>query len=303
MAEQWNLKRLRRADVLVVASVCLLVVLLVPVLLIMPRERSIRMQCRANLSQIGKTMFTYAADYEGVLPRAGGPITTWGPTANWMGSDRHTAFGLSPDGSGGRATISASLFLLVKYCQVPTSQFLCPGDRGTTEFKLADLRAIPRTFKLSDAWDFGPLSESFKHCSFAYHIPYGQYALMTSRDPNLAVAADRNPFIRSPGAEAACVASFKPDLDAYRGVPDQARAGNAVTHRLDGQNVLFLDGRVTFEKRAYCASGNSLYGRDNIYLVSSVSAAGSPLGCVPSLAAQPSNESDSVLVHDPDRWP
>jgi hypothetical protein len=300
MAERWNPKGLTRADVLVAGAACLLLTVLVPMLLAKPREQSIRQLCGANLAQIGKTMLVYANDYQGALPRAGGPTTVWGMIPNWMAPNRYMAFGLNAKSLGGTATISSCLYLLVKYYQAPTRLFVCRGDQGTTEFRLSDLgKAIPANLTLADAWDFGPRTESFKHCSYSYHVPYGLYPLTTLRDPNLAVAADRNPWLKSPMSPAASLLGFKPDLDMYRGTPEQARAGNAVTHGRDGQNVLFLDGRVTFEKRSYCASEN-----DNIYLISMSSERGSLLGLVPvPPTAMPSCKLDSVLVHDPDTWP
>jgi hypothetical protein len=109
----------------VTAVVCLLLVFLVPVLLARPRERSIRLVCAANLSQISKTMFIYAADNEGALPQAGGLVSLWGPTPDWLAPSRQAAFGLWPDGRAGRATISSSFYLLTKYSQTPTRLFLC----------------------------------------------------------------------------------------------------------------------------------------------------------------------------------
>jgi len=297
MAEQWNLKRLTRADVLVVGAVCLLLIALVPVLLAKPREQSGRRLCGANLAQIGKTMLAYANDYQGALPRA---AATWGAVPNWKSPNRYAAFNLDAKGQGGTATIGSCFFLLVKYYEIPTKLFICRGDQGTTEFVLSGWgKSIPTNFKLTDAWDFGPRTESFQHCSYSYHIPFGLFPLTTSRNPNLAVAADRNPFLKSPMADPASLALFKPDLPMFMGTAEQACAGNAVTHGRDAQNVLFLDGRVSFEKRAYCGVEN-----DNIYLISVFPDRGSPVGIVPFPGAvTPANDRDSVLVHDPDTWP
>ncbi len=298
MAERWDLKRPTRADALVVGGICLLLVILVPVLKVRPREQSARRFCGANLAQIGKTMFVYANDHQGALPRAGGPTTAWGSVAVWTAPTRSMAFGIAVDGKGGKATISSSFYLLVKYYEAPTRLFVCRGDKGTTEFKLFGLgKAVPPNFKLTNAWDFGPLVETFNHCSYSYHIPYGLYPLTTSRDPNLAVAADRNPYLRSPMADALSIVGFRPDIDPFRGTREQACWGNAIVHGRDGQNVLFLDGHVAFEKRSYCGVDN-----DNIYLVSLDAQHGSPVGTVPTVPplALPANERDSVLVHDPD---
>ena len=92
MAEKRNRRGFTRLDALFAGVACLVLVLMVPVLLAKPRERSIRTLCAANLAQIGKTMFLYAADNEGTLPRAGGLNTAWGPVANWHGISRNAAF-------------------------------------------------------------------------------------------------------------------------------------------------------------------------------------------------------------------
>jgi hypothetical protein len=181
----------------------------------------------------------------------------------------------------------------VKYYQAPTRLFLCRGDKGTSEFKLSD-HMVPRTdFELADAWDFGPPATAYKSCSFAYHLPFGQHPLTTSRDPNLTVAADRNPWFISPGADPASFAEFVPDLTTA-GNAESARAGSAPSHRKDGQNVLFLDGRVIFETRVYCG-----VNRDNIYTTSGLPDSGHPRGIAPLTLHQPNSEEDSFLVHDP----
>ncbi len=106
--------------------------------------------------------------------------------------------GLGADGSGGMATITSSFYLLVKYAEVTPKSFICKGDSGTREFKPTDYNAGDRD--LIDLWDFG--TESSQHCSYSYHMPYGLYALTTSSEPGMAVAADRNPWMTSPAAEA-----------------------------------------------------------------------------------------------------
>jgi len=75
-----------------------------------------RMVCGSNLSGIGKAMLIYANDYEDRLPFAGGGSSQWtGRVVDWTAPNRQGAYGLSADGSGGQVSISASLYLLVKY--------------------------------------------------------------------------------------------------------------------------------------------------------------------------------------------
>jgi hypothetical protein len=305
MLEQHNPGKLSRMDAVVVAAVCLLLILLVPVLFARPREQAVRTLCAANLAQIGKAMFIYADNYGGALPRAGGPSTIWGGTPNWIASDRRAAFGLASDYTGGGASISSCFYLLVKYLQLSPRVFVCGGDKGTVAFRPAVRADGSLAFEFADVWDFGPLTEAVKHCSYTYHIPFGSFGLTTSRDPNLAVAADRSPWIISPAANPSIWQNFKPDIVGGGGVRlatgDQARIGNSISHRKDGQNVLFLDGRVRFEKRAYCGAE-----KDNIYSVSrDVTGHGDVWGLRPTLGAAcaPAGKNDSVLVHDPDAFP
>jgi len=282
----------------VIAIIALLMGILMPALARV-RQLAFRMTCGTNLSGIGKAMLLYSNDYQDELPRAGGRTSQWGQVPVWDATNRYQAYALAADGSGGTATVSSCFYLLVKYTEVTPKSFVCKGDAGTTEFKLSDMTtAVAANFELIDAWDFGPLTDSFKHCSYSYHMPFGLYALTVSSEPGFAVAADRNPFLKSPAADAKTLAAFKPDLDAFKGTADQAKEGNAIAHQLDGQNVMFLDTHVAFEKRAYCSIED-----DNIYLISQDPVKGSPLGIIPVPgAATPANRKDSVLVHDPDVW-
>ena len=244
-----------------------------------------RMTCGSNLSSIGKAMLIYANDYDGKLPRAGGRGTIWQPKINnWQASDRITAYNLQPDGTGGAASISASFYLLIKYAERSPKLFVCDRDKGTTEFKITDYSVGDK--ELVDLWDFGP--EPWKHCSYAYHIPYGLYALTTSSEPGMAVAADRSPWIATARLKARNFSLFKPDGDIK-----QQKAGNCFVHQEDGQNVLFLDTHVYFERRAFCAIND-----DNIYTFwagGDIRRGGQPVVG----GSEPKDRKDSFLVHDP----
>ncbi len=81
------------------------------------------------------------------------------------------------------------------------------------------------------------------------------YALTTSSDPGMAIAADRNPWLSNP-----LIQIFTDFILPPTGTPEQQINGNSTSHREEGQNVLFLDSHVCFEKRSYCAIED-----DNIY--------------------------------------
>jgi len=288
----------------VIAIIALLMGILMPALSRV-RQLAFRLTCGTNLSGIGKAMLIYANDYEDELPRAGGRSSQWGamPAQGWRQVDRKAAFGLDAAGSGGKATVSSCFYLLIKYSEVTPKSFICKGDAGTTEFRLSDRTDVGTNFELIDAWDFGPPEESYKHCSYTYHVPFGLYALTTSNEPGFAVAADRNPWIKSPAAEATTWAEFKPDVPYIGGATgnsDQAKKGNAIAHQLDGQNVLFLDSHVEFAKRAYCSIED-----DNIYTISdNTTGKGAIRGIqpVPNATLAPANRKDTVLVNDPTEW-
>jgi len=260
-----------------------------------PRCRAFRMVCGSNLSAMGRAMLIYANDYDNNYPRAGGPTTKWGITPNWQADNRYDAFGLKPDGTGGSATISSSLYFLLKYeyfdggyGQNSPKLFICNGDTESTEFKPRKYGA--RRKKLTDFWDFGP--EPSKHYSYSYHIPYSPYALtFTVSQPHLAVAADRNPWL-DPSVD---TTGFKwVDKTRTGGREDikSYRKGNSGFHQREGQNVLFLDNHVYFEKQSFCG-----VNYDNIYTYWN----GSDIrqGAPPVIGSQPADKLDSLLVNEP----
>ena len=133
-----------------------------------PRSRAFRMVCGTNLSGIGKAMLLYANDYDNELPRAGGENSIWAnKIPDWKATDQNKAYGLDSEDSEGTASISSSLYLLVKYENVEPKNFVCEQDQKVNEFKPAKYKVRDR--ELIDLWDFGP--EPWKHCSYSYHMP------------------------------------------------------------------------------------------------------------------------------------
>jgi len=268
----------------VIASIALLMGILMPALARV-RQIAFRMVCGTNLSGIGKAMLIYANDYEDELPRSGGRNSTWAARIpQWDAANRFNAYGVSATGEGGTANISSCFYLLVKYAEVTPKSFICKGDSGTSEFKPADDGAGNRD--LIDLWDFGMEPET--HCSYSYHMPFGLYALTTSSEPGMAVAADRNPLQDSPAATAkAWPGTFLPD-----GGKEAVKYGNAIAHQEDAQNVLFLDIHVGQMKQAFCGIND-----DNIYTF--WDGGDIRVGAQPVIgSSMPEDRLDSLLVHD-----
>jgi len=297
MAKRCKSKGLAPVELLfLIVAMILLVGLLV---LLLPRRRSYatRMVCGMNLSGIGKAMLLYANDYRDELPRAGGRNSVWGQLADWMAPDRERAYGLQADGASGATTISSSLYLLVKYAEVPPKTFLCLSartrkdrERGVTEFKPGTYRLRDKRLTLTDFWDFGP--DPSRHVSYAYQMIYGPHRLILWAEPNMAVAADRNPWMDAPAAKARDFSLFTPEIPPFNGTSDQARQGNSSRHEGDGQMVMFLDTHVSFERRSYCGIEN-----DNIY--TSWDGTDKVRSRPPKPGSQPAGERDSLLVNDP----
>jgi len=230
---------------------------------------------------IGKAMTLYAYDYDNQFPRAGSKETVWAnQIPDWKAPNRDIAYGMV---SGGTATISSSLYLLVRYAEVEPKKFICTKDPKIKEFKPSKYGV--RDKELTEFWDFGP--ESWKHCSYSYHMPYGDYALTTSSDPGLAVAADRNPWIVSPAGQVKDFKLFDPDGDRI-----DINAGNSPSHANDAQNVLFVDNHVAQEKTSACGLND-----DNIYTFWN----GTDIrrGIPPKPGSQPADKLDSLLLNDP----
>jgi hypothetical protein len=275
--------RLRLLDLLVLIGVIgLLMAILLPMLAKLRYQR-FRTTCINNLSQIGKAMHFYSNDHDNELPRAGGPNASWGHTLNWQADTVADAYGLGSNKTAAQASISASLYLLVKYEQITPKSFICKGDRGVTDFKSSECGAYDK--ELHDLWDFGP--QPSKHYSYSYHMPYGLYSLTTSNLPGMAVVADLNPWIKTDRKDA----RTNDDWSAFSSAADREhiRRGNTLSHQDEGQNVLFVDEHVAFEKTPACG-----VNKDNIY----TSQNGSDIRRS-TLSTKPSSRTDSLLVHDP----
>ncbi|MHC4642122.1 MAG: hypothetical protein ACYS32_10790, partial [Planctomycetota bacterium] len=226
-----------------------------------------------------------------------------GQVLNWAAADRALAFtGTTPySGNPGQATITSSLYLLIKYAEVTPKSFICNGELTATVFKASDYIA---DFEDEDAWDFGPCDPSTNrhptnHCSYSYHMPYNQYFLSTaSSEPGMAVAADRNPFLDPfTYSDNFVWNDYNPapapysDLKIYQ-------LGNAAAHQREGQNVLYMDIHVDFEKQSFCAIDD-----DNIYTSWSIGT-GIPImqGVIPPCdvydMSKPWYLTDSLLVNE-----
>lgn len=278
-------------DVLFLPLVFIFLTMVLVSALRQPREIAFRMTCSKNLSAVGKAIMIYDGSGDGLLPRAGGPASTWAARIpNWRGKDRFEAYGMDRSGVGGQASVSASLYLPVKYSCAPPKWFLCPAEESSSEFRPSLYGVADED--LIDLWDFGPNPP--QHCSYAYGAPYGPGERTAFGPPGMPIVADRNPWIDASFAPAGDFSLFKPDIRPFNGKERQARHGNTFSHQGDGQNVLFLDSHVEFVKRPWCGFDN-----DNIY--TSWDGEDKIRGTPPEVGSIPAGRTDSLLVNDPIR--
>ncbi len=271
----------------VIAIIALLMGILMPALSRV-RQLAFRMVCGTNLSGIGKAMLIYANDYDDELPKAGDKNAVLTSSVVWDALSRGEAYAITPTKSD--ATISSCFYLLVKYTEVTPKSFVCKSDTGTTPWELSDEPIVRPDMEMVEAWDFG--SNPYERCSYAYHWPFGTFALTTSSEPALAIAADRNPWQVSPAGAAkpdTMWASFDP-----RGGTEAVRAGNSMTHQEDGQNVLFMDAHVDFAKTSACS-----LEEDNIYTLWVLGTNEASKGVrYTSRDTGPRSRKDSLLLHN-----
>jgi prepilin-type N-terminal cleavage/methylation domain-containing protein len=267
----------------VIAIIALLMSILMPALARV-RQIAYRMICGTNLSGIGKAMLVYANDSNERYPRAGGRRSIWDQNAaieDWDATSEKIAFGVSRAGSS-PATITASHYLLVKYADVSPKQFVCKGDSGTNVFKLSDYSTSTLS-DLTTVWDFG--TNPTEHVSYTYHVPYNNgtvsYPVSMVSNPSSPVASDKNPFqdfnatdyimqysqyvrlesVEDEGTGLSQFVFLDPWLEADPPPSDNSPYGNSASHQREGQNILFVDAHVDFERHPNVGIEN-----DNIWL-------------------------------------
>jgi prepilin-type N-terminal cleavage/methylation domain-containing protein len=255
----------------VIAIIALLMSILMPAL---SKERQIayRIVCGSNLTGIGKSMLVYSQDNYEQFPVAGRANAQWNGKdtviTNYQGADRTAAF------SATHASVSSCFYLLIKYADVQSKQFICKGDEGSVPFIIPSTATTGK--ELVDLWDFGPSNlqtNPAKAVSYSYHYPLMfrnsaittgnlKYNITAGSMGHAPLCSDRNPYLDinakdyRDGQKTGEDAPDYPD-NAY---VDQHKTGNAAAHQRDGQNVLFQHTHVDFAKYPNVGINN-----DNIF--------------------------------------
>ena len=246
----------------VIAIIALLMGILMPALAKV-RALANRMACGTNLSGIGKAMLIYSNDNDDDYPvthdRTFPNPSTWtalGHIGCWdCPRSDPTRFTVN------EVTITSCLFLLVKHADVQTKQFICKGDMGTKTFELW-MEPGANIDELIDGWDFGERGQGMfpgDHCSYSYHSPLAdnsgtKFPVSAISNPASPVCADRNPYLDFNAKDWVVdgeagdseTLPYWDTTDGYR--DDDPRCGNSAAHNREGQNVLYNDIHVDFER-------------------------------------------------------
>ena len=264
----------------------LLIAILLPSLT-RAREQAKRAVCASNLRGIGQSLHIYANDntewfpnhYFNPLPQAESPDEHGVAWVGTMGSNDFLRISQAtgPDVSPRRSHPSRSLFMLIIGGQMPPGWFICPSTYDGED----DLR------------NYGPDADGAGSCaarpgmnrfdfrgydslSYGYQLPYGRKArLRESLDARMAIVADKSPYYTSGGSGMAgtrTARDARSDLDPpaeWNGMEasriaelgfEQWRGYNSRNHGREGQNVLYVDGHVEFQRRPVVGvNGDNLY--------------------------------------------
>ena len=211
----------------VIAIIALLISILLPSLS-RARELSKRTVCSANLRGIGQSFYLYAQDDPGVFPAIA--MTTGLPGGVSTVADGLMKIFDSVDrttepSTTGVPSPTVDMWAVVRTNNSTPKQFICPSTVDTQD-RAQDTTAY---------FDF----EGAGNLSYAYqyqHDPNRQI-IGTSSEPTFPVMADGNPYLKG---------RVLPDITSDR---NSGFRGNSANHtNREGQNVLFQDDHVTFEK-------------------------------------------------------
>jgi len=291
----------------VVAIIALLISILLPSLS-RAREIAKRSVCAANLRGIGQGCKVYSNDNDDWFPHSRYKDATGGTdNATEVSFVTYLSDNLEKvTDSTMESTVhpSRSLFLLVINGTCTTKQFICPSS-GDTEDDLRNRSGSTQTAAQPgvNRFDF----RGYPWLSYGYQLPFGQKAKPNENmDARMPIAADKGPWYeagsdggkgnikdKDKGGQGTSLNIGETDPSKILQLDnDRWRPYNSRNHNGEGQNVLFQDGHVDFEKRPIVG-----VNYDNIYTQTDAwDFKGSLLGKTPKDKKGPWTQTDSIIV-------
>jgi prepilin-type N-terminal cleavage/methylation domain-containing protein/prepilin-type processing-associated H-X9-DG protein len=252
----------------VIAIIALLISILLPSLS-RARELSKRLVCAANLKGIGTSAKLYANDnFENWMTPGfrGAKIDNGGISYLEQVGDGNQNLRKkqsTKDVNGGQGSTKLSVtrayWMLVRSGDVTVNQFICPSSGDEPD----------PTENLELYYDFTQLTSDTVNISYGYQVPFGpkDTRAREGTDNRQVLAADRGPFYFRPlrntdwniGEDGPISLNDSPNTWRPFNSPNHGGQGSG-----EGQNCLFADGHVTFEKIPAVGIDN-----DNIYTLMS----------------------------------
>jgi prepilin-type N-terminal cleavage/methylation domain-containing protein/prepilin-type processing-associated H-X9-DG protein len=241
----------------VIAIIALLISILLPSLS-RARELSKRLVCAANLKGIGTSCKLYSNDNFEQWMTPGFKSTAidqtgieYTETVGYI-NDRHKqSLKQTPTGQGGstKVSVTRAYWMLVRSGDVTVKQFSCPSSGDKPD----------ETEDIDIFYDF----TAYDNISYGYQVCFGPRDTQPREgsDNRSVFAADKGPFYSSGSDPNWSHTGTDVDLASS---PKEWRPFNSPNHgglsNGEGQNCLFADGHVTFERKPIAGIDN-----DNIY--------------------------------------
>lgn len=208
------------------------------------RHKGYLVACESNLRSIGQALLTYASEHRGQFPRTryvpGSPIV-WGTGA--ASNDSFGPTGPQPN------DVTAAFYLLIREQKLTPSVFVCPYN---DVFQYTPEPASPATH--------ANFSDTTLYLGYSFADPYPSdavrkagYTWDSTLGADFPLAADKNPGVDVHGSNV-----------ASKDLATDAEEGSSLNHEKDGQNVLYADGHVAWQKSPLCGlNGDNIFANGN----------------------------------------
>jgi hypothetical protein len=223
-------------------------------------DASRRVTCAANLKLLGQVMLMYCNENKGQFPLA--RYDSKNTDNVKLFTKPKTKNPLAQDGPGPN-DVTAALYLLMRGDEdiMQSKHFICPSTKDfPIRGKEREISNFPSPMNLSYSYA-NPYSSGEarkKGLKFTYAI-----------SPDFALMADLNPggdaVINAKASDFPAMIAKGQEPVEGKPLSDEMKKANSPNHGGEGQNVLYVDGRVTWQTTPFCGAKREATP-DNIFI-------------------------------------